>query len=565
MIAQSALCEKPFLHRPGQHFFVPLVARFRVCTQAQQSAERSPAFVVEPCVESALILEHGPISPNADRRIMSFNTPQRALAALILITLMIRVGWAGLIEPGNDEAYNYVYTIYPDLSYFDHPPMTMWTSTLGMLICGDTVNFLSLRLIYLLLFAGSTWVMYRLTSRWYGAWAGFYAALALNLAPYYTGAAGAFALPDGPFLFFLLLAIWALSEALIGELGRVRPWLWVGLAWGCALLTKYHAIFLPAGALLYIVLTPAAWRVLRTPGPYLATALGLAAFTPVLIWNHEHAWASFAFQGNRALEWQFRPAGPALVVVGTLALLAPWIWLPLVRSAVDRLRGPESDDVGRLLLCLAVVPLVFFLVISCGRAILVHWPLMGFLPMFCLLGKHWAALAEKNPKWLRKYILATSIISFGIALTVLAQARFGLISFPDKDPCREFSGWESVGDQLRNRGLIGGEDRFLFTTSWDDSGHLAFAVRNRMPVVCYNNGHARGFAFWSRPEDWLGKDGLFITLDNKQWEPGEFEPYFQHIELLAEFPMTRAGTPFRNVRVFRCTNQKMPYPFNVPR
>ena len=50
---------------------------------------------------------------------------------------------------------------------------------------------------------------------------------------------------------------------------RLRAWAGVGLAWGGAMLSKYHAIFLPAGALLYILAEPSSRRVLRKPGPYL--------------------------------------------------------------------------------------------------------------------------------------------------------------------------------------------------------------------------------------------------------------------------------------------------------
>ena len=58
-----------------------------------------------------------------------------------------------------------------------------------------------------MLFAGSTWLMARLTSRLFGPWAGVCAALALNVTAYHTAAASTFALPDGPLLFFWLLTL----------------------------------------------------------------------------------------------------------------------------------------------------------------------------------------------------------------------------------------------------------------------------------------------------------------------------------------------------------------------
>ena len=71
----------------------------------------------------------------------------------------------------------------------------------------------AIRIGFILLFAGSTWLLARLTSRYYGARAGFLAAFALNVTGYYGLAASTFALPDGPLLFFWLLTIDRLSVA----------------------------------------------------------------------------------------------------------------------------------------------------------------------------------------------------------------------------------------------------------------------------------------------------------------------------------------------------------------
>jgi hypothetical protein len=493
---------------------------------------------------------------------MSFvNNPRRALAVLILGTLVLRLGWASVLGANNDEAYNFLYTVYPALSYFDHPPMTMLVAKSGLVAWGGDVSLVSLRLGYILMFAGSTWILYRMTSRWYGEWAGFNAALALNLSAYYSAAAGALALPDGPFLFFALGTMWALSEALIGSPGRVLPWLWVGLAWAGALLTKYHAVFLPAGALLYMLLTPQARRLLRTPGPYVATAIGLLAFVPVAIWNAENGWASFVFQGSRALGWHFRPAGPIVVALGTMVFLLPWIWVSLVSAAIARLRGTALGDFDRFLLCLSGVPLAFFLAISLGREVLAHWPLIGFVPLFCLLGQRWAALAEAGPIRMRRWFVGMAVVLVAVASLVLVQARFGVVTFTHRDICWEFSGWESVGNELQARGLVGQPNTFFFTSCWDDSGQLAFAVKNRTPVLCYNPSDARGFAFWTRPEEWVGKDGLLISLDDHINEPKRFTEYFEHVEQVAAFPMTRNGKPFRDVRVYRCSHQQKPFPY----
>jgi hypothetical protein len=485
-----------------------------------------------------------------------------ALGVLVLVGAILRLAWAAAMEPCNDEAYHYLFSVYPDWSFFDHPPMMMWVEWLGLSACGGWVHPLSLRLGFVLLTAGSTWVMFRIAARWYGDWAGFYAALLMNLTAYY-GAAGAFALPDPPLLFFSLLTVWALGRALIDEPGRTWPWVWVGLAFAGTLLSKYHAIFLPMGVFLYIALTPGKRALLLRPGPYLASALGALGFAPVLIWNARNGWQSFAFQSSRAVGMEFHLDGLLTTLLGPILYLFLWNWLLLMSLLLKRLwRFGSVEGLDRLLVCLALPPIVVFLAISCVRTALPHWSLLGFVMLFPLAGHSWADWSALHPLWARKCVAAMTMVVLSIAGLTVAQGRFGLIPMPfDSDPLVEASGWDSVGAELKARGLLDEPKTFLFTIHWYESGQLAFAVRNEIPVLCYSPGDAHGFADWSTPEQWLGWDGLLITPNDDPNEISLICPFFTHVELIAEFPMTRGGTPFRPVRVWRCTRQLHPFPF----
>ena len=177
--------------------------------------------------------------------------------------------------------------------------MVALVGALGLALTGDAFSVFGLRVGFILLFAGSTWLIARLTTRFYGPTAGVLAALALNASGYFGMAVATIAQPDGPLLFFWLLTLDRLAVAL-DDPDRLVPWLGVGVAWGGAMLSKYHAVLLPAGALLHMVFWPQARRCLRKPGPYLAAAIGLIMFTPVIAWNATHDWASFLFQGGRA-------------------------------------------------------------------------------------------------------------------------------------------------------------------------------------------------------------------------------------------------------------------------
>ncbi len=502
--------------------------------------------------------------------------PRRALWILIGVSALMRLVWAGSLGPGNDEAYHYLFTVHRDWSYFDHPPMLMVIESLGITAAGGLVNPLTLRLGFIALFGGSTWLMSRLTSRFYGERAGFYAALGLNLSAYFTAAASSFALPDGPLIFFWLLTLNTIATALERP-ERLRPWIWVGVAWGGTLLSKYHGVFLPAGLTLYLVFDRSRRFVLLRPGPYLATAIGLICFAPVIYWNSTHDWASFAFQGGRAAGGvlRFRPETLLAALAGQALYLLPWIFATLIFVLIrdGRIAWRESWPGARFLICEALVPIVVINAIACTRGILPHWVLVGYLPLFPFLGRHWAEMMERAPDPMRRRLILYAIAPIVIAFVYVGQARLGLfqsivapalglVAAPT-DPTSDQFGWEQVAAELRRRGCTDHPGTFLFTGQWYNSGQLAFALRGtKTPVLCYHASDARSFRFWNKPESYVGRDGILVSVNGRSIEPSAYDRWFRDIEPFGEFSVLRAGQPARTIRLYRCFGQKQPFPFD---
>jgi hypothetical protein len=500
-------------------------------------------------------------------------SPRRALVILIVVSAVIRLIAAGNLGLGNDEAYHFLYAIHPALSYYDHPPMLAWVETIGLVVPGALFSAIALRSAFIVLFAASTWLMWRIAGRWYGPWAGFHAALALNLTGYYGLAASTFALPDGPLLFFWLLTVDRLSLAL-GEPRRVRPWIWVGLAWGCAMLSKYHAVFLPAGTVLFLLLHRPMRRWLARPGPYLAIALGCLVFSPVLIWNARNGWVSFLFQGGRAVGGLSpRPDFLATALVAQAGYLFPWIWIPLVLLLLREARNwrkLESDH-ERLGLSLAAMPVTVFTAVACFRPVLPHWGLIGLVSLFPVLGEAWhERLVARRGSTLGGLALAAGFPIVLLSMTILeyrtgcfqraANQSLGIFD-ARTDPTADLYGWEEVARRLEQLGVLDQPNTFLFTRTWYQSAQVAHAIQLRVPVLCYNIDDPRGFAFWSEPASWVGKDGIFLMI-NEDFEPVPFyRRWFRDVEPLADFTVERGGKLVRRVRVVRLIDQVAAFPY----
>jgi hypothetical protein len=130
----------------------------------------------------------------------------------------------------------------------------------------------------------------------------------------------------------------------------------------------------------------------------------------------------------------------------------------------------------------------------------------------------------------------------------------------------DFHGWDQVATALRESraGAGAGADApFVFARQWFDSGQMATALGPSVPVLCYHKGDARGFAFWSRPERWVGRDGILaVTRPGSTTEPQCYDRWFERIEPLRDVSVQRAGATTRTVKLYRCVGQVRPFPFD---
>ena len=87
----------------------------------------------------------------------------RAMLWLIALTALLRLALAGLLGLSVDESYSVAISRQLALSYFDHPPLHVWLVGLWARLLGSEQPLL-LRLPDIVMFAASTWLMYRLTA-----------------------------------------------------------------------------------------------------------------------------------------------------------------------------------------------------------------------------------------------------------------------------------------------------------------------------------------------------------------------------------------------------------------
>ena len=79
--------------------------------------------------------------------------------------------------------------------------------------------------------------------------------------------------------------------------------------------------------------------------------------------------------------------------------------------------------------------------------------------------------------------------------------------------------------------------------------------------LCYNADDPRGFAFWSKPQDWVGRDAILVTVGEPDGQQRYFARWFARVEPVTSFWVERSGKPVRRIELYRCIQQRFAFPF----
>jgi Dolichyl-phosphate-mannose-protein mannosyltransferase len=499
---------------------------------------------------------------------------------LIAIGLAVRAALAIPLGLGVDESYMVAVARRVSLSYFDHPPLAFWLAHGASVLLGSE-SHLVVRLPFVLLFAGTTWLMYQLGAQTFGPAAGWIAALLLNVSAVFGASTASWVLPDGPLMFALAASACCLVRVLFNPAEVHHAWRWwlaAGACAGLAALSKYQASLFLAGVLLFLVVRPTQRRWLRRPEPYVALLVTLVMFAPVLAWNASHGWVSIAFQLGRGgtpghVTIARRLAAFGQNIVGQIVWILPWVWVTLAAGLLHGLRRRPPGDRAWFFACLALVPIALFSLVSLGgQPGLPHWPASGYLFLYPLAGGAAASSrdsSQRTPFTGRSWIVG-STITFCVLLLVAAgaaisgwPARVAPSLFRRGDPTLEALDWGELRRGLDSLGVLRGSRTFVAGTSWVQSGKIAYALGPSVPVVCLS-ADPRGFASVYDQREFEGEDAVIVDrLPARHDVMARYGAYFGQLTPAGRIGIQRDGRTAFDVAVYVGRGFRGPYPVSA--
>lgn len=433
-----------------------------------------------------------------------FTNMQQALA-LTLVFAALRLAVCALTGLGANEAYAVASGRLWSLSYFDHPPLHFWLAQMSAMAFGDTRWA---RLPFIALGTGSSWLVFVLTRSLYGARAGLWGTLVFNLSLFFSLIAGSWILPDGPLDFFLLAAAVAMAPIAKKKELTLGRWIVAGLLVGLAALSKYHGLVFAAGAFGFLLSSPQGRAALHKPGPWLAVLAAAIVFSPVLIWNAQHAWVSFRFQGSRAGGHHFGGRLFLSLFVAQIALLMPWAAWPLAQGAI--VARPHRDMSARFLLWLGLPMLLFFMFVPLwSDGGMVQWAMPGWLMLLPLAGRL-LAVHSRRDRWPHIWAYGSAGL-FGIVVALgVAEIQTGWLGnssphiFRRGDPTADNVEWTRLAAVIPPD-----SSSFVLSTEWRDASKIDQALGGSYHVAVLSSD-PRNFGIGLNLDNWRGRNGWIV-------------------------------------------------------
>jgi 4-amino-4-deoxy-L-arabinose transferase-like glycosyltransferase len=343
--------------------------------------------------------------------------------ALVLLALAGNVvGWLGLgLMP--EEAYYWGWSQRLELSYYDHPPLIAWLMWPLTTVLGSATWVV--RLPAVLSWLVGAVLGYKMAQRIYGGYAGALAVLVWSSLPI-VQAGFHIVTPDSPLIIFTWLTLWfawrAVSES------QPRLWLWTGVMAGLAMLGKYPGVLVVGSVFFALLSTQEGRAQLKTPWPWLATIISVIVFLPVIVWNVQHDWLSFAFQLGHGIKAKAQNELTVLLsafVGGQVLVAMPWTLLAIVLASISRGKHePRASSYTHALLAWGFfLPMFVFGLAGLTDISSPNWPETAYASGAILLGGALNRWLVGGDAWRTARVITLSML-FLFTVILMNMIRF---------------------------------------------------------------------------------------------------------------------------------------------
>jgi len=513
----------------------------------------------------------------------------RATWLFVIGLTIIRLALLATTDLEADEAHYWMWSERPAPAYFSKGPGVAFAMRASTALVGS--NEFGVRFFSPLLAAGTSLMLFYFARKLFGAAAGFWIVLALNVTPIFN--IGAFVMTIDPLSIFFWTAAMITFWFAIEKAPRFSIyWPATGVLIGLGFLCKYTNALQLASVVLVLALAPRLRSEFRRPGIYSLLGAFVPFVLPPLIWNKQHAWVTLSHlesRGSLDRGFGFHFVEPLKFVAEHFLIYSPLLFLGLFWAVVASFPRIRHQFKVLFLFWFGLPVFAFYFIISINKVAAPNWDALAFISLGLLAVSFWRDRFQES-RWLRHFagaavVIALLMTALALDSDILRTAGFHLWR---RDPADRMRGWKSATvtvEKLRAEWENTlGEKLFMIADDRSRASEISFYLRekrqegpNHPPVYLVESQDIQNqFSFWPRYDEFVpvenaptqnegdvyteeggvnpfvGRSALFIRDKARGQAPHNIRAGFESVVPIAKIEVQRFGKHLRTWQVFLC-------------
>lgn len=436
-----------------------------------------------------------------------------------------------------DEAYWWSLSRRLDFSYFDQGPLAPFHIFLFTSIFGDT--FLALKLAAIVITSLGNLLVYLLAEELgMGRRRAWIAMILSILLPGFF--LGSFVIVhDSSFIPLWTSALYFSTL----YLKRNKPiyLLLFFICLGLGALSKHLMIFFVFGVLIWFLLTPEKWFILKKIELYLGIFITTLIISPMIYWNYQRDWVGFELLlGLKYAGGGSRSGDTIVFLVGQVLAFSPIIFLIFIilpfKSGMKKFMGDLEDPIWKFIFINSCILPLSLLFISIKTTIQTNWA-FGSYPAMILISLYFLSkLSNKKCEIL--------LVSFGISAAIFLIGIFFFFDefrsyLPNQNKYQLLHrnyGYKDAIQEIENNRVRIDPSAELLANTYQDASRASWYLEGHPFIYSLNLFKRNQYTLWEQPK--ADKNYIvFHISDNPCVKPDFLSFYLKNVcNSLIEYP-----------------------------